>query len=319
MAEQTTFSAAEAAVYDRQMRLWGVEAQKRLQNSRVLVSGFSALGSELVKNLVLAGMGVTLHDDQLTNSANGSTQFFLSVEDVGKNRAEACLAQVQELNPLVQVSCETKPLSALPDAFFKKFTVVCLVGADQSSELRLDQLCRSFGTAFFAARSFGFDGIMFADLGAHTFRRNPIGADMAPSDPITMIFPTLEEAQKVQWSSLQSARKRAPQLPQVFVKNQLLQGYKTEKNVTSIESEHVVDFIQFARAQFEAQGLDENYLSPDELQTLVRVVDTDLVPICAIVAGIMGQEVIKAISQKDEPICNYFCFDGVTGTVRRIG
>ncbi|KAF4316652.1 hypothetical protein BBI17_009066, partial [Phytophthora kernoviae] len=314
MAEQTTFSAAEAAVYDRQMRLWGVEAQKRLQNSRVLVSGLSALGSELVKNLVLAGMGVTLHDDQLTNSANGSTQFFLSVEDVGKNRAEACLAQVQELNPLVQVSCETKPLSALPDDFFKKFTVVCLVGADQSSELRLDQLCRSFGTAFFAARSFGFDGIMFADLGAHTFRRNPIGADTAPSDPITMIFPTLEEAQKVQWSSLQSARKRAPQLPQVFVKNQLLQGYKTEKNVTSIGSEHVVDFIQFARAQFEVQGLDEDYLSPDELQMLVRVVDTDLVPICAIVAGIMGQEVIKAISQKDEPICNYFCFDGVTGT-----
>lgn len=51
----------------------------------------------------------------------------------------------------------------------------------------------------------------------------------------------------------------------------------------------------------------------------MRVADTELVPICAIVAGIMGQEVIKAISQKDEPICNYFCFDGATGTVRRVG
>lgn len=54
-------------------------------------------------------------------------------------------------------------------------------------------------------------------------------------------------------------------------------------------------------------------------RALVRVADADLVPVCAIVAGILGQEVIKAISQKDEPICNYFCFDGVTGTVRRIG
>ena len=52
---------------------------------------------------------------------------------------------------------------------------------------------------------------------------------------------------------------------------------------------------------------------------LVRVADTELVPICAILAGIMGQEVIRAMSQKDEPICNYFCFDGATGIVRRVG
>ncbi|KAG2778411.1 hypothetical protein Pcac1_g11218 [Phytophthora cactorum] len=320
MAEQaTTFSAAEAAVYDRQMRLWGVEAQKRLQNSRVLVSGLTALGSELVKNLVLAGMGVTLHDSQAVTTTAVATQFFLSEEDVGNNRAEASLPRVQELNPLVQVSSEIKPLDELPDEFFKQFTVVCLVGAELATELRLDALCRSLGTAFYSARSFGFDGIVFADLGEHTFRRNAVGADAAPSDPVTVTFPTLEEAQKVQWSSLQSARKRAPQLPQVFVKNQLLQGFKSLKDVKEVTDNHEVDFIQYAREQFQANGLDEDYLSPDELQTLLRVAEADLVPICAIVAGIMGQEVIKAISQKDEPIRNFFCFDGVTGTVRRIG
>ncbi|KAE8951297.1 hypothetical protein PR001_g33786, partial [Phytophthora rubi] len=79
----TTFSAAEAAVYDRQMRMWGVEAQKRLQSSRVLVSGLSALGSELVKNLVLAGVGVTLHDTQRASAAAAASQFFLSEADVG--------------------------------------------------------------------------------------------------------------------------------------------------------------------------------------------------------------------------------------------
>lgn len=127
---------------------------------------------------------------------------------------------MQELNPLVQVSSETKPLAELPDEFFTQFTVVCLVGADLKTELRVDALCRAAGTAFFAARSFGFDGIVFADLGAHTFRRSAVGADATPSEPVIVHFPTLEQAQKVQWSSLQSARKRAPQLPQVFVKNQ---------------------------------------------------------------------------------------------------
>uniref|UniRef100_A0AAV1TGF1 Ubiquitin-like 1-activating enzyme E1A n=1 Tax=Peronospora matthiolae TaxID=2874970 RepID=A0AAV1TGF1_9STRA len=319
MTTQETFTAAEAAVYDRQMRLWGVEAQKRLQRSHVLVSGLTTLGSELVKNLVLAGISVTLHDSQVVTQRAVESQFFLSEEDVGKNRAVACLPRVQELNPLVQVTIETKVINDLNDDYFKQFTAVCLVGAHLDVELRLDALCRSFGTAFYAARSFGYNGIVFIDLGEHTYRRDALRNDGSPSDPCSVKFPTLEDAQKVQWSSLQSARKRGPQLPQVFVKNQLLQGYKSQKGVTAISSADDVDFIQYARKQFLVNGLDEEYLSPNELQTLVRIADTELVPICAIVAGIMGQEVIRAMSQKDEPICNFFCFDGATGIVRRVG
>ena len=85
MTTQETFTAAEAAVYDRQMRLWGVEAQKRLQRSHVLVSGLTTLGSELVKNLVLAGISVTLHDAQVVTQRAVDSQLFLSEEDVGKN------------------------------------------------------------------------------------------------------------------------------------------------------------------------------------------------------------------------------------------
>lgn len=83
--EPATFSAAEAAVYDRQMRLWGVEAQKRIQNSQVLVSGLSALGSELVKNLVLSGMTVTVHDPRVVTQSVIDTQFFFFEGDVGRN------------------------------------------------------------------------------------------------------------------------------------------------------------------------------------------------------------------------------------------
>lgn len=89
--EPATFSAAEAAVYDRQMRLWGVEAQKRIQNSQVLVSGLSALGSELVKNLVLSGMTVTVHDPRAVTQGVVDTQFFFFGSDVGKNVSDLCL------------------------------------------------------------------------------------------------------------------------------------------------------------------------------------------------------------------------------------
>ncbi|CAM5129083.1 unnamed protein product [Natator depressus] len=43
-------SEEEAAQYDRQIRLWGLEAQRRLRASRVLLVGMKGLGAEVAKN-----------------------------------------------------------------------------------------------------------------------------------------------------------------------------------------------------------------------------------------------------------------------------
>ncbi|XP_032182299.1 SUMO-activating enzyme subunit 1 isoform X6 [Mustela erminea] len=58
-------SEEEAAQYDRQIRLWGLEAQKRLRASRVLLVGMKGLGAEIAKNLILAGVkGLTMLDPE---------------------------------------------------------------------------------------------------------------------------------------------------------------------------------------------------------------------------------------------------------------
>lgn len=56
-------SEDEAALYDRQIRLWGVDAQKKLLASRVLLVNMQGLGAEIAKNLVLSGVNtLTLLD-----------------------------------------------------------------------------------------------------------------------------------------------------------------------------------------------------------------------------------------------------------------
>lgn len=40
-------SAEEAKLYDRQIRLWGVEAQRRMTASRVLVAGMDGMNAEV--------------------------------------------------------------------------------------------------------------------------------------------------------------------------------------------------------------------------------------------------------------------------------
>lgn len=49
----TTLSPEEARLYDRQLRLWGVDAQQRLRQARVLLFGFtSVMGEVLPANLL---------------------------------------------------------------------------------------------------------------------------------------------------------------------------------------------------------------------------------------------------------------------------
>lgn len=79
-------SEKEAEIYDRQIRLWGVVGQQRIRAARVLVSGLGAIGAEVSKNIVLAGMNVVLHDTHVVGPADVGSTFFLSgAESVGSN------------------------------------------------------------------------------------------------------------------------------------------------------------------------------------------------------------------------------------------
>lgn len=48
---------AKARRYDRQLRIWGAEGQRRLESCRVALLNCGPTGSEALKNLVLGGIG----------------------------------------------------------------------------------------------------------------------------------------------------------------------------------------------------------------------------------------------------------------------
>lgn len=162
---------------------------------------------------------------------------------------------------------DTTPLDQHPAAFFQQFTVVCIVGASVETELRLDAICREAGVAFFAGHAFGLEGVVFADLGQkHTYRRTPVtnasSAEQAQPAPITVEFPSLTEALAVTWGSLQSTRKRGPQLPTIYVKLQLLQLYAKQNGGAADED----GFVAFALQELERQGLRTDLFSVDDLR-----------------------------------------------------
>ena len=89
----------DESLYSRQLYVLGHEAMKKMAKSAVLVSGMKGLGLEIAKNIILGGVkAVTLHDEGVAEVADLSSQFYLSEEDVGKNRAAVSLNKLAELN-----------------------------------------------------------------------------------------------------------------------------------------------------------------------------------------------------------------------------
>lgn len=73
------------ALYDRQIRLWGFQAQQRLREANILLVTIKALGNEVAKNLVLAGIGsLTVIDGAPVTEDDLGAQFLISEEDIGK-------------------------------------------------------------------------------------------------------------------------------------------------------------------------------------------------------------------------------------------
>lgn len=106
-------SADEAEIYDRQIRLWGVEAQKRLfvcfkyliiylytisylfeyknwffslRRASILVIGCRGLGAEVCKDVLLAGVKeLTVLDDGELTLEDTCSQMLVTQEQIGKN------------------------------------------------------------------------------------------------------------------------------------------------------------------------------------------------------------------------------------------
>ncbi|KAH9362075.1 hypothetical protein HPB48_002053 [Haemaphysalis longicornis] len=163
-------SEEETSLYDRQIRLWGLESQKRLRATRVLLAGLNGLGAEVAKNLVLAGIkSITLLDHRTVQN-DFSTQFMIERTAIGKNRAHSSKAYARNLNPMVEVESEEGQLSDKDDDYFRKFDIVCCTESLPTEALiQLNSQCRNLGVKFYCGHVWGYFGFFFSDLIEHTY------------------------------------------------------------------------------------------------------------------------------------------------------
>ncbi|KAF5304648.1 hypothetical protein FQR65_LT07930 [Abscondita terminalis] len=153
----------DEGLYSRQLYVLGHDAMRRMATSDVLISGLAGLGVEVAKNVILGGVkSVTLHDESVCTIADLSSQFYLSEDDVGKNRAEASLKQLSELNMYVPTRSHTGPLT---EDFIKSFRVVVLTNSSLTEQLRISEITHSNDIALIVADVRGLFAQVFCDFG----------------------------------------------------------------------------------------------------------------------------------------------------------
>ena len=87
------------AQYDRQLRLWATSGQLNLESSHIALINVSATGCEVLKNLILPGIGkYTIIDDRVVTQEHLSSNFFLKLKDLGKKLALCVKTNLNELN-----------------------------------------------------------------------------------------------------------------------------------------------------------------------------------------------------------------------------
>nr|CAB3265847.1 SUMO-activating enzyme subunit 1-like [Phallusia mammillata] len=315
-------SAEEFAQYDRQIRLWGLDAQKRLRKANVLVAGIGGLGSEVVKNIVLAGIdSITLLDDRVVTEEDLFSQLLVTPDDIGKNLAEASKPRTQELNPNVTVIVDVEPLAEKQETFFEKFDVVCCTCCTASTRIKINNICRKMNVKFFCGDVYGFYGYCFADLKDHEFveevevkksndQNEPSNKKRKLEKDTVSVLKAVkhcsyEESLKEDWSK--RSRRSLRQSSQVFFILQIIDNFRKQfdclPQLNEDNSESLKKIKEEVLLKF---GVNSNFVNDN----FTNFCCSALSPICAIVGGVLGQEVIKVISKKDAPHENYFFFDG---------
>ncbi|KAK3579197.1 hypothetical protein CHS0354_022737 [Potamilus streckersoni] len=158
--------------YDRQLRLWGDHGQAALEIARVCLINATATGTEILKNLILPGIGsFTVVDGHKVLGEDAGNNFFLTKDSIGKSRAKVATDLLAELNEdvngdFLEEDAE-KLLDSNPD-FFSQFSIVVATNLCERAISKLSNHLWSKNVPLLVCRCYGFIGYMRLLIKEHT-------------------------------------------------------------------------------------------------------------------------------------------------------
>ena len=322
-----------------------MEAQNAIHSAQILLITMKALGNEIAKNLVLAGINsLSISDLSLVSAEDLGAQFFLTEEDVGRQRAEAALPRIQKLNKRVNVSIlPVDPLTSADTSYLAPFTTVIATDLPFSLLKTLNAACRISNKPFYCAGSHGLYGYMFADLIMHSFSierepsNNPVKPGSAETTTRSIIGVTrVKDTDKVKElvtkqeiyqplllanqaplpAAIKASSRRMRAVPSMLPCLRALWEFEAAHNDAGVqvdEPEHLKEFTALATNKSRELQLPLDHLKSEFLRTFLANAYLELAPTSAFLGAALAQDVINVLGGREQPCQNFVLFDGEDG------
>ncbi|WFD48465.1 E1 ubiquitin-activating enzyme [Malassezia furfur] len=317
----------EAALYDRQIRLWGLEAQNRMRSAHVVVLGLTGVATEIIKNVVLSGVGrLTVVDDADVRTDDLNAGFFFRDSDVGHARvADAPLQRIQQLNPLVDV----RGVATLDLAAGGFDALVACRGTRAELEAYNDAARRAHAL-FYAAAAQGWGGYVFSDLGddyTYVATRATPGATERAAAAYTQTFVPLRDALHTAWAPSGAARRRPP--PARLWATWALWAWEARGDTAPSPAALATALEREAAALLAARGVDDALVFARQRidraaffaafahavwPHVERQSDAAMPTTSAVLGGLVAQDLLNALGRREAPLVNWLLLDTSTGT-----
>jgi amyloid beta precursor protein binding protein 1 len=218
--------------YDRQLRLWGDHGQDALYNASICCIGSSAVGCEILKNLVLPGIGgFTIVDKAVVTAEDCGSNFFVSVEEIGKPRAQVTSEMLKEMNAEVKgewVEDDAATILKTNPGFFKQFTVVVATLLPDAVVKELAALLWDANIPLLVAQAYGMLGYMRLAVREHCVVESHT-SDATSAEDLRLMAPFPELVEFCQGFNLQTMEnKDYTHTPYAVVLYQFLEQWKAK-------------------------------------------------------------------------------------------
>ncbi|KAJ2816457.1 E1 ubiquitin-activating protein aos1 [Coemansia furcata] len=289
-------SKEEEALYDRQIRLWGMEAQNRLRKSSILFIGVKTVTLEACKNLVLGGIGrLSIYDPQPITNLDLETQYYFNESHVGQPKDKVLAEKLAVLNPLVDI----RAVSSLDIA---GVDLVVNIGHSTGG-------WRQKGVKSMLADAFGLFGYIFVDcLDTHEYieegrvKDAKTGESEVVRSSKVAAYKSFEDSVAAKISGGNAVRLARKYSPLVFVCQAL---------ATMDERVPDGELSQFIKTALAQRDLPPGFVGDELVSRVEASWGTEFVPSASVVGATLAQEALKIITLKDMPANNWFTYDGL--------
>jgi len=170
----------------------GLDGQKVISKSNVLVIGAGGLGSPVILYLAAAGIGrIGIIDFDNVDVSNLQRQVIHSNSEIGQNKAESAKMRIKALNPDVEVKIWKERLTPENgiDIFQDGWDIVVDGTDNLPTRYLIDDLCSILGIPWVYGSIYRFEG----QVSVFNFNNGPNYRDLFPDAPPSESIPSCAE------------------------------------------------------------------------------------------------------------------------------